>query len=95
MRESGTWLLCLSNGHPPTGGAREPRTSTPPRPGTSHTLAVTSTAQDRALANFAVYLRVEKGLAPLTVSSYGGDLKLWAEFLASRDKTVFTRSARI
>ena len=49
-----------------------------------------STAQDRALAGFAVYLRVEKGLAPLTVSSYGGDLKLWAEFLAGRDKTVFT-----
>jgi integrase/recombinase XerD len=59
-------------------------------PGTSHTLAVTSTATDRALANFAVYLRVEKGLAPLTVSSYGGDLKLWAEFLSSRDKTVLT-----
>ncbi len=49
---------------------------------------MTSTAADRALANFAVYLRVEKGLAPLTVSAYGGDLKLWAEFLASRDKTV-------
>jgi integrase/recombinase XerD len=49
---------------------------------------VTSTAQDRALASFAVYLRVEKGLAPLTVSAYTGDLKLWAEFLSSRDKTV-------
>ncbi len=55
---------------------------------TSHTLAVTSTEQDRALASFSVYLRVEKGLAPLTVSSYGGDLKLWAEFLSKREKTV-------
>jgi integrase/recombinase XerD len=51
---------------------------------------VTTTAQERALAGFAVYLRVEKGLAPLTVSSYGGDLKLWAEFLRERDKTVLT-----
>jgi len=49
-----------------------------------------STPQDRALAGFAVYLRVEKGLAPLTVSSYGGDLKLWVEFLSERDKTVLT-----
>jgi integrase/recombinase XerD len=51
---------------------------------------VTSIAQDRALASFAIYLRVEKGLAPLTVKSYGGDLKLWAEFLSTRDKTVLT-----
>jgi integrase/recombinase XerD len=51
---------------------------------------VTTTPQDRALASFAVYLRVEKGLAKLTVASYGGDLKLWAEFLSARSKTVFT-----
>jgi integrase/recombinase XerD len=51
---------------------------------------LTSTAQDRALAGFANYLRVEKGLAPLTVKSYGGDLKIWAEFLSKRDKTVLT-----
>ncbi len=61
---------------------------TPPPRGSSHTLAVTSSAQDRALASFATYLRVDKGLAPLTVSSYGGDLELWAEFLSRRDKTV-------
>ena len=51
---------------------------------------MTTTAPDRALASFAVYLRVEKGLAPLTVSSYGGDLKLWAEFLRERGKDVFS-----
>jgi integrase/recombinase XerD len=51
---------------------------------------VTTTGQDRALASFTVYLRVEKGLAPLTVSSYGGDLNLWAEFLSARGKTVLT-----
>jgi integrase/recombinase XerD len=49
-----------------------------------------ATGQDRALASFGTYLRVEKGLAPLTVSSYGGDLKLWAEFLAGRGKTALT-----
>ena len=49
---------------------------------------MSSTPQDRALASFAVYQRVEKGLAPLTISSYAGDLKLWAEFLAGREKTV-------
>jgi integrase/recombinase XerD len=51
---------------------------------------VISTAQDRALASFAIYLRVEKGLAPLTVKSYAGDLTLWTEFLAKREKTVLT-----
>jgi len=44
--------------------------------------------QDRVLADFSVYLRVEKGLAPLTVSSYEGDLKLWASWLAPRRKTL-------
>jgi integrase/recombinase XerD len=52
--------------------------------------AAQSANQERALASFAIYLRVEKGLAPLTVSSYGGDLKLWAEFLCGRGKTVLT-----
>jgi len=51
---------------------------------------VAETSHLRALASFAVYLRVEKGLAPLTIKSYGGDLKLWAEFLAKRDSTVLT-----
>ena len=51
---------------------------------------MTSVSQDRALASFAIYLRVEKGLSPLTVSSYAGDLKLWAEFLPSRDKNALT-----
>ena len=60
------------------------------RRGSRHTLAVASSAQDRALSSFAVYLRVEKGLAPLTISSYVGDLKLWTEFLATRDKDVLT-----
>jgi len=46
--------------------------------------------QERVLARYGTFLRVEKGLAPLTVSSYGGDLKLWAEFLCGQEKTVLT-----
>jgi len=51
---------------------------------------VAEPAHQRALASFAVYLRVEKGLAPLTIKSYGGDLELWAEFLRKRENTVLT-----
>jgi integrase/recombinase XerD len=49
-----------------------------------------ASAQERALASFAIYLRVEKGLAPLTVRSYDGDLRLWTEFLAAHGKTALT-----
>jgi integrase/recombinase XerD len=48
------------------------------------------TAERRAREAFALYLRVEKGLAPLTIRSYEGDLNLWAEFLATRGKHVLT-----
>jgi integrase/recombinase XerD len=49
-----------------------------------------SAVQARALSGFFVYLRVEKGLAPLTVRSYEGDLELWAEFLDGCRKTLLT-----
>jgi integrase/recombinase XerD len=58
------------------------------RPGTQS--GAGEAAQRRALESYALYLRVEKGLAPLTVRSYGGDLKLWAEFLTGRGRTVLT-----
>ena len=45
---------------------------------------------DSILAGYAVYLRVEKGLAPLSVSSYEGDLKLWAEWVAAGRRTLLT-----
>ncbi len=92
-----TWAQIL---HP----SGEPRAPPPARDGSSHTREVSrgeqsaergapdkqAAEQARALADFATYLRVEKGLAPLTVSSYAGDLKLWTEFLSGRDKSVST-----
>lgn len=45
-------------------------------------------APERAVRNFGVYLRVELGLAPLTISSYLGDLKLWSDFLQGRGRSV-------
>jgi integrase/recombinase XerD len=43
---------------------------------------------DPAVKSFLDYLRVEKGLAPLTVSSYQSDLVQFAEFLAARRRTL-------
>jgi integrase/recombinase XerD len=47
-------------------------------------------ADERALAGYLVYLRVEKGLAPLTLRSYEGDLKLWADFLPAHGQAMLT-----
>ncbi len=40
-----------------------------------------STASDRALPGFLTYLKIEKGLAPLTIEAYERDLEQFAEFL--------------
>jgi integrase/recombinase XerD len=47
----------------------------------------------RVLSAFLDYLKVEKGLAPLTVSAYTTDLCQFAEFLEGR-KRVFTNAVR-
>jgi integrase/recombinase XerD len=54
------------------------------------TEAVSATPQERALAGFGIHLRVEKGLSPLTITSYAGDLKIWSEYLQQSGLTVFT-----
>lgn len=42
----------------------------------------------RALSSFLAYLKVEKGLAPLTVSSYQTDLIQFATFLAGKRRNL-------
>ncbi|MCU1284672.1 MAG: tyrosine recombinase XerD subunit [Acidobacteriales bacterium] len=53
----------------------------PPRPITPHNSHVTN---ERILAGFVAYLKVEKGLAALTISAYTRDLTQFAEFLKDR-----------
>lgn len=42
------------------------------------------------LQSYQVYLRVEKGLRPLTCEAYDGDLKTFSEFLEKRHGTLLT-----
>src|SRR5271157_3249250 len=56
--------------------------------GTHHTKAVAAQDNQRLLERFHDYLRVEKGLAPLSIAAYEGDLALWAEFLEKRRRTI-------
>jgi len=44
------------------------------------------------LTAFLSYLKVEKGLSPLTVEAYRGDLSQLAEFLEKRDRTLLSAS---
>jgi integrase/recombinase XerD len=53
-----------------------------------------SEANSRVLSGFLDYLRIEKGLAPLTISAYTADLAQFAEFLERR-KRVLVAARRI
>jgi integrase/recombinase XerD len=50
--------------------------------------ALTPSISDTTIEGFLDYLRVEKGLAPLTVSSYRTDLVQFGEFLQARRRTL-------
>src|SRR5262245_34794062 len=52
-----------------------------------------SDANARVMSSFLDYLRIEKGLAPLTISAYTTDLCQFAEFLTPR-KRAFTTATR-
>ena len=54
------------------------------------TIFLMSTPQ--ALSAFLSYLKVEKGLSPLTVEAYRGDLLQLAEFLEQRNRTLLNAS---
>lgn len=57
----------------------------------AHTKAVSpSVSNERALLSFLDYLKIEKGLAPLTVSAYSTDLGQFAGFLEKQKRTFIT-----
>jgi len=49
---------------------------------------VSFAANTRVLSRFLDYLKIEKGLAPLTVSAYATDIGQFAEFLANRKRVL-------
>jgi integrase/recombinase XerD len=51
---------------------------------------MSSTANARVMSGFLDYLKIEKGLAPLTISAYTTDLCQFADFLEARKHTFTT-----
>ena len=49
-----------------------------------------SEANARVLSGFLDYLRIEKGLAALSISAYTTDIGQFAEFLEKRERTLLT-----
>jgi len=49
-----------------------------------------SEANARVLAGFLDYLRIEKGLAPLSIAAYTTDITQFAEFLEKRKRVLLT-----
>ena len=47
-------------------------------------------ADSRVLSGFLDYLKIEKGLAPLTVSAYATDIGQFSEFLTKTQRTLLT-----
>ena len=55
---------------------------------------MSSEANTRVLVDFLDYLRIEKGLARLTITAYASDIGQFSEFLEKRKRTLMT-TARI
>jgi integrase/recombinase XerD len=53
-------------------------------------ISVPSTANARVMSAFLDYLKVEKGLAPLTISAYTTDICQFADFLETRKRPLTT-----
>src|SRR6202048_3572797 len=49
-----------------------------------------SETNSQVLSGFLDYLRIEKGLAPLSISAYTTDILQFAEFLAKRKRLLLT-----
>ncbi len=56
----------------------------------AHTPTVPSEANSRVVSGFLDYLKVEKGLAPLTVAAYTTDVSQFIGFLGKRKRTLLT-----
>ena len=56
----------------------------------THTFLVSSEANSRVVSGFLDYLKIEKGLAPLTVAAYTTDVGQFAGFLGKRRRTLLT-----
>src|SRR5579862_773257 len=54
----------------------------------THTLLMASDANARVLAGFLDYLRIEKGLARLSINAYTTDISQFAEFLDKRKRDL-------
>src|SRR5208283_1904391 len=54
----------------------------------AHTLVVPSDANSRVVSGFLDYLKIEKGLAPLTVAAYTTDVSQFTGFLAKHKRTL-------
>ena len=54
----------------------------------AHTSRVSTEVNSQTIAGFLDYLRIEKGLAPLTLSAYTNDIQQFAEFLQKRKRTL-------
>jgi len=56
----------------------------------AHTQCVSSDPDSRVVAGFLDYLKVEKGLAPLTITAYTTDIAQFAAFLGKHKRTLLT-----
>jgi len=56
----------------------------------AHTNLVRADTKSPVVNGFLDYLRIEKGLAPLTLSAYTSDIQQFAEFLQKRKRTLLT-----
>src|ERR1700680_612221 len=54
----------------------------------AHTFLVPSEANSRVVSGFLDYLKVEKGLAPLTIAAYSTDIRQFIGFLGKRRRTL-------
>src|SRR5579872_503485 len=67
---------------------RAPRRSLPAVSDNGHTPFVSSDANSRAVSGFLGYLKVEKGLASLTVGAYASDVAQFSGFLDKRKRPL-------